>query len=72
LRALQRVVFDRYLPNHVIAQTSPGQLSAIALLEDRTAVGGRPTAYVCRNFTCDEPVTEAAQLAAQLSLPLVV
>jgi uncharacterized protein YyaL (SSP411 family) len=66
LRALHRVVFDRYLPNRVIAQTAPGQLSAIALLEGRTSVGGRPTAYVCRNFTCDAPVTDAADFAAQL------
>jgi len=27
---------------------------------------GRATAYVCRAFTCREPVTDAAALAAQL------
>jgi uncharacterized protein YyaL (SSP411 family) len=28
--------------------------------------GDRPTAFVCRNFTCREPVASADALAAQL------
>jgi uncharacterized protein YyaL (SSP411 family) len=31
-----------------------------------TEVDGRSAAYVCRNFTCDRPVTDAAGLAALL------
>ncbi len=37
-----------------------------ALLADRTAIGGRPTAYVCRHFVCRLPVTDPDALAAQL------
>jgi uncharacterized protein YyaL (SSP411 family) len=38
-----------------------------ALLEDRTARDGRPTAYVCRGFVCRLPVTDADALGAELA-----
>jgi uncharacterized protein YyaL (SSP411 family) len=51
--------------------TSPGMVVAIGtgngsevpLLRDRPAINGDPTAYVCRGFVCDAPVTTLAQLA---------
>jgi uncharacterized protein YyaL (SSP411 family) len=36
------------------------------LLADRSALDGRPTAYVCRAFVCRLPVTDVEALAAQL------
>ena len=36
------------------------------LLADRPLVDGKPTAYVCRHFACQRPVTEPAALSAQL------
>ena len=42
--------------------------SLVPLLAGRVAIGGRPTAYVCRQFTCRLPVTEATALAAQLAI----
>ncbi len=38
----------------------------IPLLEGRGAVDARPTAYVCRNYACELPVTDPATLASQL------
>ncbi len=35
----------------------------------KTAMNGRPTAYVCRDQTCSLPVTDPAALAASLSPP---
>jgi uncharacterized protein YyaL (SSP411 family) len=67
--ALLSAVFSRYLPNKVVALAEPDDAQAaqaIKLLEGRTQMGGKATAYVCRNYYCEAPVTEAAQLIAQL------
>ena len=40
--------------------------AGIPLLEGREAVGGKATAYVCRNYACELPVTDRAALAQQL------
>jgi uncharacterized protein YyaL (SSP411 family) len=39
----------------------------VPLLADRPMRGGAPTAYVCRGFVCDRPVTGPDALAAQLT-----
>ena len=66
--ALERVVRERLRPTVVLA-VGPGDGSptAVPLLKDRTALQGRPTAYVCRGFACERPVTEPAELARLLS-----
>jgi uncharacterized protein YyaL (SSP411 family) len=70
-RALTReVTVRRYLPNAVLAVAGPeddGAREAVALLADREARDGRPTAYVCEHFTCKLPVTAPEDLAAQLA-----
>jgi uncharacterized protein len=64
--ALEREVASHYVPSLVLAAGEPDSGERIALLAGRTPLGGFPTAYVCRGYTCDEPVTEAARLAEQL------
>jgi uncharacterized protein len=62
-------VFGRYLPNRVVVGATtddPRAAAGIPLLEGRGAVDGKPTAYVCRNYACELPVTEPAALARQL------
>ena len=53
-------VQDSYLPNKTLQWVSPdARLEEISpLLEGKSQVGGRPTVYVCRNFTCAPPVTD--------------
>ena len=53
----------RYLPRTVIAA---GSNSPVALLRDRPMVNGKPTAYICENFTCRQPVTDLASFEEQL------
>jgi len=64
--ALDRTVAECYVPSLVLAGGSPNNAAGIALLADRTARDGRATAYVCRNYSCDAPVTDPVDLAPQL------
>ena len=68
--ALLAEVWRTYQPNRVIAMAAPGDADAAAevpLLAERTALGGRATAYVCEHFVCQLPVTDPRELAAQLA-----
>jgi len=66
-QALAKVVHSRLLPNAVLlhadggaAQTWLGsQNEALAAMQP---ISGKPAAYVCQNYTCLAPVTEAAAL----------
>ena len=62
--ALEHEVATRYLPSLVLA--GGNHANGIALLEGRQAIKGGATAYVCRAYACDEPVSDAAAFAAQL------
>src|SRR3989441_1188145 len=69
---LAEEVFGRFMPNLVAAGMVSGHREAFAgvpLLEGRAAVDGKATAYVCRNYACELPVTERAALAKQLDAP---
>ncbi|SDK39850.1 thioredoxin domain-containing protein [Streptomyces indicus] len=46
-----------------------GEEPELPLLADRPLVEGRPAAYVCRNFTCDAPVTTVQDLSEKLARP---
>jgi uncharacterized protein YyaL (SSP411 family) len=57
------VLRKRYNPRAVVAA---GPDDRVALLRDRPKVNDQPTAYVCENFTCKQPVTTVAAFEAQL------
>jgi uncharacterized protein YyaL (SSP411 family) len=67
-RALLDVAAGGYAPSRVVA-ASPleGRVSAIPLLHDRPRLRGRPTAFVCRGFACQTPVTDPDALREQLA-----
>ncbi len=66
--ALVRELQAQWRPNTVAALSGPGANgeSAIPLQRGRTMLDGRATAYVCRNFACQLPVTGAQALRGQL------
>jgi uncharacterized protein YyaL (SSP411 family) len=65
-RALERTVAERYVPSLVLAGGAPGSRSTVKLLENRPLVDDKPTAYVCRGYACDKPVTDPNALSDQL------
>jgi hypothetical protein len=62
---LVREVNHQYLPTLVLAGGA-ATAGEPALLDGREARDGRATAYVCRSYACDEPVSEPEALRAQL------
>jgi len=65
-RALIEAATRRFRPDQVLAVSATPDDSAVPLLHDRARIDGRATAYVCRGFACQRPVTTPADLAAQL------
>ena len=71
---LLEAVYGRYLPNRALVGvdvSAPGHEGAgvagdLPLLEGRGLVDGKAAAYVCQNYVCQLPVTDADALAAQL------
>ncbi|MBH0201182.1 MAG: DUF255 domain-containing protein [Nitrospira sp.] len=66
LHALREAVAHCYLPNRIVATSSPGHPSSLPLLQDRQAVSGKPTLYICRNYTCRQPITDPRSVAEAL------
>jgi uncharacterized protein YyaL (SSP411 family) len=65
-RALVEVARKGFQPYRVLAVGEP-ESSSLDLMNGRVAVGGRATAYVCRDFTCRRPVMAPEDLAAELA-----
>ncbi|MGW7046210.1 thioredoxin domain-containing protein [Streptomyces avermitilis] len=65
-KTLHRTALLGTAPGTVVAVGTPGS-DEFPLLADRPLVGGGPAAYVCRNFTCDAPTTDADRLRTALS-----
>jgi hypothetical protein len=65
-RAMLTVARSGFQPYRVLTLGSP-ESSTLALLSGRSANGGRATAYVCHGFACRRPVSEPADLAAELA-----
>jgi uncharacterized protein len=68
-RALMEVVQRRYVPSKVLIVSDEGDADRVAripLLEGRTRVDDRATAYVCRRGICRLPVTAPEALVEQL------
>ena len=68
-RELARAVGEEYVPSLVIAGGRDVRVGDhhIALLEGKPPRGGHATAYVCRQYLCEEPLTDPAGLPSQLA-----
>lgn len=68
-QSLLDVTRDTYRPNVIVAlsETDVDGETTIPLLNYRMQRSGKPTVYVCRNFTCQMPVTTADEVVNLLS-----
>src|SRR5262249_20642145 len=69
---LRAAIARRYLPFALVVPVVPGQrqqaiAAAMPFVGAMQAIDGRATAFVCRDFTCREPVTTPEALSAQLA-----
>ena len=62
-------VHAAYLPNKTIQWVDPDrELESISpLLAGKSQLDGKPTVYVCHNFTCAAPVTDREDLQRLLA-----
>ena len=72
LRPFVEIVNRTYAPTTAVVahdpSTSPPPLLA-SIVADRPAAKGEARAYVCRNFTCEPPVSDPEALARSLGAP---
>ena len=76
-QAMLRALHQQYIPNKVLFQIDPQQvtaaLEALPLLRDvlagKAQVDGKATVYVCHNFTCSLPVTDPEALTTLFARP---
>ena len=69
-QALLRTVFATYLPNKVVTgrySEEPTTDLESPLLQGKTMINNKPTAYVCVQYICKEPVTDTEALVKQLA-----
>lgn len=68
--ALLQSINYQYAPDVVLALRHPDDTDAandVPLLADRHQVDGKATAYVCRQFVCNKPTTDPAELRSQVA-----
>jgi len=70
MQDLLRQIQGRYVPNKTLmivdGTEGVGLQNVPVVARGKTALNGKPTAYVCHNFTCSQPVTEWAGLETLL------
>ncbi|HOJ61245.1 MAG TPA: thioredoxin domain-containing protein, partial [bacterium] len=70
LDPMQKALFERFLPNKVVLYAEPDTREPLAalspLIEGKIPVNHSPTAYVCANYACQQPVATVDDLMARL------
>jgi len=73
-QALLNTTRSAFIPNKIVAHLNPTDSDTAAheellpLLKHKVMLHGKATAYVCKNFTCKEPVTDTKSLIEQLAI----
>jgi len=69
--AMRRAVEAAYVPNRVLVFRADGDADRIGTIapytRDQESLDGAATAYVCRNFACERPMTDPGQVSRALA-----
>ena len=73
-RAMLRAAHQVYLPNRILLGADGGAGQAFlaqhaAFIKDIKPLGGKATAYVCQDYTCQQPTSDLAVWRKQLGQP---
>jgi uncharacterized protein YyaL (SSP411 family)/aryl-alcohol dehydrogenase-like predicted oxidoreductase len=74
LEALLREAAKHFLPSRIQAvfdPSAPGGAAELPLLAGKDLVDGKAALYVCRDFACQRPLTDPANIAPQLGADAV-
>ncbi|MDF1500877.1 MAG: thioredoxin domain-containing protein [Anaerolineales bacterium] len=69
-KRFKEAVDTRFLPLLIRAGGKPGEQGHPELLDNRSAVGGEPTAYLCKGFICNKPTNAIDDFLEQLETAL--
>jgi uncharacterized protein YyaL (SSP411 family) len=65
-REMLRSLRETYSPNKVVllrtAEPDEDLFELVPVLREQIPLGGKATAYVCRNFQCNAPTTEVSEM----------
>ena len=65
--AIENAIREVYLPNRILAVNRRSDGASVhPLLAGKRTVGGAATLYICRNFSCQQPLTDASAAADAL------
>jgi len=64
--ALMDIVKQAYLPCKILASSSTKM--TLPILEGKKMVNGKPAIYICKNYTCKEPIIDELVLKESLAL----
>jgi len=66
-QAFAAEISRHFLPNKVVVFSQSGVTEdelpgLIPLIKDKVAIQGKPTVYICENYTCKAPITDLEDL----------
>jgi uncharacterized protein YyaL (SSP411 family) len=72
-KAMVKALRTRFLPNKVVLlnpseQESPGIAQLAEFTKNQSSIGGKATAYVCRNYNCKLPTTDMSKMLELLDV----
>jgi len=70
-KTMRRALDDRFVPNKVVLLKPEGSagkalVKIASFTESHAAIEGKATAYVCKNYACELPTTDAAKMVEML------